>query len=226
MSEEDDILAAELTLGVLTGSERTVAEARRLAEPGFAELVRRWDARLTSLPPDGGTPAWSQIEAAVLAQLPANDLGTPGGAALRRWKLAAVGFASAAAVLLALLITTLVRQSDAGKSLVATLAGPDQAAVVAVGIDADRQRLIVQPSALTGALAGRVAELWVIPADGRPRSLGVIDPAAARARATAEAMRVFLSAGATLAVSLEPQGGSPTGQPTGPVVLTGRIVGL
>jgi anti-sigma-K factor RskA len=32
-----------------------------------------------------------------------------------------------------------------------------------------------------------------------------------------------LKPGATLAVSVEPVGGSPTGQPTGPVILTGKL---
>ena len=29
---------------------------------------------------------------------------------------------------------------------------------------------------------------------------------------------------ATFAVSLEPEGGSPTGQPTGPVVFSGKLI--
>jgi anti-sigma-K factor RskA len=33
-----------------------------------------------------------------------------------------------------------------------------------------------------------------------------------------------LVAGATLAISVEPIGGSPTGQPTGPVILTGKLM--
>jgi len=32
------------------------------------------------------------------------------------------------------------------------------------------------------------------------------------------------AAGTVLAVSLEPQGGSPTGQPTGPVLFQGKVL--
>ncbi len=60
--------------------------------------------------------------------------------------------------------------------------------------------------------ASKASSLGVIPA-GRPR---VMTPLPEHARA--------LVAGATLAISVEPIGGSPTGQATGPVILTGKLV--
>jgi anti-sigma-K factor RskA len=67
------------------------------------------------------------------------------------------------------------------------------------------------------APAGKSYELWAI-GDGRkqPESLGIIDKDVQR--------NVAISPGTILAVSLEPAGGSPTGQPTGPVVYTGKLV--
>ena len=56
-----------------------------------------------------------------------------------------------------------------------------------------------------------------------PRSLGVINRQGETAVAVPLPLRAFTEAGATLAVSLEPPGGSPTGKPTGPVVAAGRI---
>ena len=70
---------------------------------------------------------------------------------------------------------------------------------------------------------GRAPELWVVPADGRPRSLGIIAASDARTMIVASGHRPLLARGVTLAVSLEPVGGSPTGQPTGPVVMTGTM---
>lgn len=64
----------------------------------------------------------------------------------------------------------------------------------------------------------RAYELWMLPADGTPVSLGLL-PASGTAElqvSTGLAQRLLTAAG--LAVSLEPAGGSPTGQPTGPVV--------
>ena len=74
----------------------------------------------------------------------------------------------------------------------------------------------------------RVPELWLVPGDGVPRSLGVIEGGGA------DGLRVPLdrlggvapAPGDALAVSLEPPGGSPTGAPTGPVVASGALVEL
>ncbi len=66
---------------------------------------------------------------------------------------------------------------------------------------------------------GRDLELWILPKGGtQPASLGVL-PAAGR--------QIVLPAapapGTQLMVSLEPQGGSTTGAPTGPVLYAGTI---
>ena len=73
----------------------------------------------------------------------------------------------------------------------------------------------------------RVLQLWALPEQGSPRSLGLI-PATG---AASDVVRLDLPASAglalqnipALAVSLEPQGGSPTGLPTGPVLYSGPI---
>jgi anti-sigma-K factor RskA len=53
--------------------------------------------------------------------------------------------------------------------------------------------------------------------------MGVIPPGpSAHIEVSPEARRKFAT-GAVLAVSLEPTGGSPTGQPTGPVVAAGDL---
>ena len=65
--------------------------------------------------------------------------------------------------------------------------------------------------------------MLALPTEGAPRSLGLVANTGGetliRIRATDPRMR---SAGA-LAVSLEPAGGSPTRQPTGPVLCSGAI---
>ena len=53
-------------------------------------------------------------------------------------------------------------------------------------------------------------------AGGPPTSFYTLDPI------PAEAARV-MGAGVTLAISVEPLGGSPTGKPTGPVILSGKL---
>ena len=69
--------------------------------------------------------------------------------------------------------------------------------------------------------AGRSFELWLLPRHGAPISLGVARPGRVlyALPRTAEAA---LAQTKGFAVSVEPPGGSPTGQPTGPVVLVGQ----
>jgi anti-sigma-K factor RskA len=79
-------------------------------------------------------------------------------------------------------------------------------------------------SAVTGLDIGEHSpELWVIPADGKPRSMGVINVSAPSWAKVPGAASSVMAAGVTIAVSVEPVGGSPTGQPTGPVILTGKL---
>jgi anti-sigma-K factor RskA len=83
-------------------------------------------------------------------------------------------------------------------------------------------RLIIQPAGLQ-LPADSVVQLWVIPADGRPRSLGVIAEARASDMPMPNPMMPYLVADAMLAVSIEPMGGSPKDVPTGPVVASGKL---
>jgi anti-sigma-K factor RskA len=61
----------------------------------------------------------------------------------------------------------------------------------------------------------------VLPAQGAPVSLGVLPSTRGIARRALSAIQQrALSSSMQLAVSLEPAGGSPTAQPTGPIVFT------
>ena len=73
---------------------------------------------------------------------------------------------------------------------------------------------------LAGApVTDRTFELWLLPEDGAPESLGTFAQTG-RLPSTAVAQ---MQAGTGLAVSLEPIGGSPTGAPTGPVLAVGML---
>lgn len=91
-------------------------------------------------------------------------------------------------------------------------------------VDVDNRTLTVRRVAATPE-AGRSHELWLIsdrfPA---PRSLGLVGAAEFTQRAALAAYDQDTINSATYAVSLEPEGGSPTGTPTGPVLFTGKLV--
>jgi len=73
--------------------------------------------------------------------------------------------------------------------------------------------------------AGKSYELWIVSDKlQRPRSLGLIGNNDFTARPILAAYDSDLVNQATFAVSVEPQGGSTTGLPTGPVVFSGKLI--
>jgi anti-sigma-K factor RskA len=77
------------------------------------------------------------------------------------------------------------------------------------------------------AAVDQAYELWMLPADGPPRSLGLLPVnGGVASHDIAPALLALLSNAQGLAISLEPAGGSPTGQPTGPVLFQAPIVEL
>jgi anti-sigma-K factor RskA len=104
----------------------------------------------------------------------------------------------------------------------------DETALPAWSVRLDRERRLLSVSIIrTQTIAAANSfELWMLPGEGpdqAPVSLGLI-PASGEIslRLTAELAAALVAAGG-LAVSLEPAGGSPTGQPTGPILYQGVI---
>ena len=227
-SDGDDLLAGELVLGLLDGFERSSAEARADAEPDFAILVEAWRTGLAPLLTRSPETPPEHVWESIRSQLAANDDAPPSAAeaALRRWRMFAVT-ASAVAASLALILVTrapveppMAAPAPAAPMLVATLQGDASPAIVTISVSGGGQ-LLVTPVRLP--TDGRVPELWIIPDDGKPRSLGLIQASAPSAVRVAPAHRAHVHRGATFAISQEPRGGSPTGAPTGPVVASGKI---
>jgi anti-sigma-K factor RskA len=214
---DPDILAGEFALGLLEGEDRAAALRLMLSDPGFSRLVDAWRERLGPLsdaiaefaPPPG---IWHRIDRRLGGTIPKT---------IARWQGATAAATALAAVLLAVIILRAPAPlpAPAPPQLVAQLGAPAATALLAVYED-QKGNLIVRPAVVEAN--DRDAELWVIPKGGKPVSLGVI----ARDRPTRVALgarRGLLAHDAILAVSLEPIGGSPTGQPTGPVVAQGAI---
>lgn len=216
MSDDDDLQAAEHALGL------SDASAREASDPAFAAAVDAWRARLDPLlGPERAPPP--QLWDRIVARLPANDVASADPA--RRWRLATFAASAAATILLGVVIarpdgSVPVPQAVApAHMMVASLMPKEGSGVVSITYDKSAGRMVVNPVGMDAR--GKAPELWVIPADGKPRSLGVVPEKAAATMMVRPEHRAMLAKGAMLALSLEPAGGSPTGQPTGPVVMTG-----
>jgi anti-sigma-K factor RskA len=218
---EDELTAAEYVLGVLTGGERIAAERRLAAEPAFARLVSAWEERLAPLSAeiDEASPppeVWSRIEAA----LPPRRRTQSGlWFNLSFWR----GFGLTSGLAAASLALALyVGAANRGEPLVAAIDGGGHHHFVAA-VDAKRMTIVVMPAAFAGDVNGRVPELWLIPADGKPRALGLLQADQAVSLTVPADLSPLATRNSVLAVSLEPPGGSPTGQPTGPVIASGKL---
>lgn len=235
------IEAAEYVLGLLEPAEHAQARARLRTDAEFAREVAWWQRRFAPLseeceeaPPPPGL--WPRIEAALGAGsggvvTPANDTG---GRVAPFWRPYGLGMTAVAAGL-AVALLVLPRETVVPPPVIVqpepepgapvrpavqtAQVAPEQGVPVAViTYLPDSGELVVAPLSIAAG-AEQVPELWFIPGDGTPRSLGVI-PAAGGARVTLPA---GFGEQDTLAISIEPAGGSPTGAPTGPIVGTGTL---
>jgi anti-sigma-K factor RskA len=92
-----------------------------------------------------------------------------------------------------------------------------------VNFDLERRTLMVR-NVSAPPQAGKSYQLWLISKKfSSPRSLGVIGTEEYSRPQLAAYDPVILNS-ATYSVSLEPEGGSPTGVPTGPMVYSGKLI--
>src|SRR3989442_338177 len=151
--------------------------------------------------------------------------------AVPRWwqRLAVWRGVSAVATAAALaLAVALVVPPAAQPPVVVVLQGTGGAAqginTFVASVSADGRALVTKPLMNVSLEANRVLELWSVPPQGAPRSLGLISASGATVVPRGKLPEALLKGGtAALAVSLEPPGGSPTGVPTGPVLYAGKL---
>jgi len=218
-------LAAEYALGTLRGRARERLKRWMREDPELAREVARWEARLAPLA-QGVSPVapparvWTALQTRLEG---ARDAGHK--LSFSVWKALGWMASGAAAALIAvtLLLPSLRDTTPAAYVAVLSDAKTNRAVLVATAGQADN---VLRVNTLDPSIqvSGRSLELWALPRDGKPKSLGVIGSAERAAlRLDAPADKALANVPA-LAISLEPQGGSPTGQPTGPVLYSGPCV--
>jgi anti-sigma-K factor RskA len=216
-------LAAEYALGTLRGRARERLKRWMRDDAELAREVAKWEARLAPLaqavaPVAPPARVWNALQTRLEG---ARDAGHK--LSFSVWK--ALGWmASGAAAALIAVAVLLPSREPAHAAYVAVLSDPKttRAVLVATAGQADK---VLRVNTLDPSIqvSGRSLELWALPRDGKPKSLGVIGAERAALRLDAPADKALGNVPA-LAISLEPPGGSPTGQPTGPVLYSGPCV--
>lgn len=213
----DIALAGEYVLHLLEGDARRAFEARLAAEPALRALVAEWETGLAPLADEIAPEAPpAQVKSRLMTGLFGAEKRRP------RYSVLRILGGMAAAAALALVLIAVFLPPPAGPDYLAELAAEDGSLIVRAELSAADRSLTV--ARLAGQAApGRVLELWLI-AEGAPApvSLGVL-PEAARATLDIPDAALAGFAGGVLAISDEPPGGSPTGQPTGAVLAAGPV---
>ncbi|AOE85179.1 anti-sigma factor [Pseudomonas sp. TCU-HL1] len=232
---DDDLRIAEYVLGVLNARERETVEAQIASSAEFARRHAAWQERLAPLveeiePIPVPNDLWSRIEAQLdLATAPARQRPVPAEKPatfwdnLALWRWAGVGGLALSLVLGSVMLwSSLPIGITSQPTLAATLQLDSGQAVFAVTVDPSRERLVIIPTAPVD-LVDRAAELWLIAPGQQPVSLGLLASDRALSLAIPPNLQDSAQPKTLFAVSLEPPGGSPTGQPTGPVIAKGEI---
>jgi anti-sigma-K factor RskA len=213
-------LAADYAIGLMPSAARRRFEQLLLEDAALRVELAQWQESLASLTdtlPEQPVPdrVWKGISARIEPQV----LHLPHKRPFWNWLRAT---AAIAMLVIAMTLGVLYNRDSARYS--ATLLTAD--AQPALKVEAHADYLQVEPMMLAAVDPERSLELWAIAADGKPISLGVI-PTGGRGKVElSEAQKALIGKPIALAVSLEPKGGSPTGQPTGPVLYQGALAAL
>ena len=238
MTDTDDIdaLAAEYVLGTLDLSERSSVAARLGREPRLAAAIEAWERRLgplNELVPAVEPPReiWAGIErriqrtetVATGAAAASSSTGAQSNVVdlsqrLQRWRRLAIGATALAASLLVAIGVRETTRTQMPRNYVAVFQKDDALPAFLLSIDLETRQLSIQPVAAQTP-PGKTYQLWIAAEalGGKPRSLGLVEDKGGTTRSALSAFDPSVVQSATFGVSLEPAGGSPTGQPTGPV---------
>lgn len=216
-----DALCGEYLIGTLRGAARRRFERALLDEPLAALRLRHWQGvfelrytKMMEMQPSAGS--WKRLE----RELDLAKFRTPWIRRASFWR----GWATVATVMLALAFgwQTLSPKTETQATLeIAQMTGTDIARVSA-WLSRDKATLSLRAASPLIAGPAKSYELWLLTADGGAISLAVLGNLDAHfALPPGQAQR--LRAGAKLAITLEPAGGSPAGKATGPVIMIGDI---
>lgn len=231
--DDIDALAAECVLGTLSREERAEAAARLESDPAFAKAVADWERRLGPLseavapvqPPAG---LYNKIRAQIGLASNVVSLKASEQAIVRRanrWRATAAAMTALAASLAGVVVWQDYDRRQMPTQYVAVLQATEALPAFLLTVDTKTNMFVIS-AMQKPAEPEKSYQLWLVHDDmPQPKSLGVFDDTEMDVRPMKpEGPMHDMMMDGTYAVSVEPKGGSPTGQPTGPVVFSGKLV--
>lgn len=225
-----ELLAGHYVLGHMPSRVRARFDRLLLSRPDYAREAAAWEERLSPMlhavaPQIPPRRVWRRLLRQVKRESPA--------ASRKPWfgRFGAGGLTLAGVTTAAFLAVLGLYLSQ---PTVTPLASPSQYAVISTKQGAPQWVITVSDRTMHMRAVGRAAppagksyELWMLPGGGaKPVSLGLLPASGAASETLTPAMLATLKSAKVLAVSIEPEGGSPTGLPTGPVVYTAPIANI
>ncbi|MBA3563321.1 MAG: anti-sigma factor [Gammaproteobacteria bacterium] len=221
-----DALASEYALGTLHGRARRRLETLAAENARLHGRIVAWQERLMPLndelmPVVPPATVWHAIEQKLGLMAARPRSGAPGSP--RLWRALAAGFALLSLVLGLLLLDE--PPEPVTPEYMSIMTDAEGTPLWLLQMDEDTRIMRARVLATLQPGAGRSYEAWMLPADGSaPISMGVLPESGTGESLLAAEKFAALARASGLAVSLEPEGGSPTGQPTGPVLYSAPLV--
>ena len=240
----DELLAGEYVLGVLDGDSRRQVEQRIHGDARFARQVAAWEVRLAPLMSEvaamePSAHVWPRIRTTLgWPSVQAARGGVWNNAGFWRAATALAIAAGVAAIVIGLrapaplpapsvpVVVQVPKTEEQAAKPVVVLTRTDGSTGWLATVDPSRTSILMVPVPTPLDTSGRVDELWIIPPGEAPQSLGFVSNEKAHTIKIPPASRRALQAGATLAVTLEPQVGMPHAAPSGPIVAKGDIASI
>lgn len=225
---DDDYLAAEFVLAVLPLTQHDELARRAQTDPAFARMVIAWQDRLFPLadhyvavdPPPAVKRA---LDLRLFGQAsPQRSATVWGNLGLWRGLTGVMTAAFLAVVALPYLPFYLAPSELAQPRLIASLMTPSSD-VHYLALYDPAGGMVTLTHVAGARVSGRDFQLWIARGSDAPVSLGVIPVGTSVQIALNDQSRALIGPEAHLAISVEPEGGSPTGQPTGAVVAVGDL---
>jgi anti-sigma-K factor RskA len=232
LDDNPELRYAEYVLGVLDPGARADVEREIASHEAAAAAVDLWRRLLLPLaeevaPREPPPHVWPRIRRALqldaLAREQPRDEPRGIRESLRFWQRLSLATSALAAACIVALLVIVRHPAPAVPYMASTLTQTDGRIGWTATMDIEKARLIIVPAAPARFATGRAPELWLIAKGETPIAVGIISPDRPVTLTLGPALRSRLGPAAVLAVSVEPAGGSPTGQPTGPVIAEGAI---